>query len=158
MKKLVILTAMLLAAGCSWGPNGSDFHNHLEMPYNDDAFKENREAVAAEQVLQDARLTALEVRIAQLEAGMTGTSELYNATMAVINDLQVQITTGAVNVLPICSSGESLIKTSQGIYAVYMVSNNFGTYLGMLSENVAYQTTDTSHTHFMLVNNEVICQ
>jgi hypothetical protein len=84
----------------------------------------------------------------------------YNNTLTMLNSLQTQINNAAsnqVSVLNICNSDEYLIKVGTNYYAVYMVSNNYGTHLGKLSLNVTYQTTDSYHKLFKLTSSGITC-
>lgn len=105
----------------------------------------------AYELIQDARLDALEMR----EILVAGELSRINQTLTYI---QREVSTGAVSVLPICNSNEHLIKTNTGFFAVYMVSNNFGTFLGKLDNGVLYQTTDSVRARFTVSGDTINCQ
>lgn len=105
----------------------------------------------AYELIQDARLDALEMR----EILVAGELSRINQTLT---DIQTEVSTGTVSVLPICNSNEHLIKTNTGFFAVYMVSNNFGTFLGKLDNDVLYQTTDSVRARFTVSGDTINCQ
>jgi hypothetical protein len=74
-----------------------------------------------------------------------------------LTDIQNEVSIGAVSIVKICASNEHLIKINSGFFAVYMVSNNYGTYLGKLDVNTTYQTTDSVHAQFKILNDAVVC-
>ena len=105
----------------------------------------------AYELIQDARLDALEMS----EILVAGKLSRINQTLT---NIQREVSTGAVSVLPICNSNEHLIKTNTGFFAVYMVSNNFGTFLGKLDNDVLYQTTDSIRARFIINGDNINCQ
>lgn len=112
---------------------------YIQNPYDDSKLQ-------AYELIQDARIQALEDRLADIDT--------INTTLT---DIQSQVTLNKVNVIKICASNEHLIKMQNSYYAVYMVSNNYGTYLGKLSEGVNYQTTDSVRASFKIVNGALNC-
>lgn len=85
----------------------------------------------------------------------------YNSTVLLLNSLQNQINNSqnnTISIIQICNTNENVLKLNNNYYAVYMVSNAFGTYLGKLSQNVQYRTTDSSKQDFHInSNNQIIC-
>jgi hypothetical protein len=129
---------------CSCGKvKQNDVYHYVENTYDDSR-------LLAYELIQNARLDALEME-----------ANLVEGELAVINDtltdIQNEVSVGAVSVVKICASAESLIKTNTGFFAVYMVSNNYGTYLGQLTENTTYQTTDATHVQFKILNGSIVC-
>jgi hypothetical protein len=80
-----------------------------------------------------------------------------SANLVLVNNALTSLQQQQISVIKICDSGEHLVRTGTGIYAVYMVSNYFGTYLGKLAEDVVYQTTDSKMARFKLSHNSIIC-
>lgn len=163
MKTTILSLILLLTVSC--GKN--------ETVIATNAFDDSQ--LKAQLVIQDARLKALEARmnayetnfdlitiefsnrISNLDNDFSSMEETMNENIATINlglsDLQRKV----IAPIKICNSDEHLIKTVDSVYAVYMVSNNYGTFLGKLSENVEYKTTDTVGARFKIVNNTVKC-
>jgi hypothetical protein len=112
---------------------------YIQNPYDDSKLQ-------AYELIQDARIKALEDRLEDLDT--------INDTLT---DIQQQVTANKVNVVKICASNEYMIKMNNEFYAVYMVSNNFGTYLGKLDNGVQYQTTDSVRSRFSVNNGVLTC-
>lgn len=122
-------------------------------------------------MLHDARIVALENQVSQLndanelmkfnieaaEVAIIAANTQLNATLSLIDDLSAEVAAGEVKILKVCSSKEYLIKVPSGVYAVYMISNNLGTYLGQLEENVEYRTTDSVQSRFKISQGVVVC-
>ena len=155
MKKLLLISVILtLCISCGKKQSTTVL---IENPYDDSK-------LAAYDVLSDARIDAMEVRLAQLEVLNqlnTDASELLKDQVEqtftdlnnLLDDLQLEVHNNKVTVHKICTSSEHLLKLQGDFYAVYMVSNNFGTYLGKLDVGVQYQTTDSVHVRFKILNN-----
>lgn len=159
MKKLLLIsTILLLSVSC--GTKESTLIL-VEKPYDDSK-------LVAYDLLNDARIDAMEVRLAQLETLNqlnTEASELlkdqveqnYLDLNNLLDELQLEVHNNKVTVHKICTSNEHLLKLQGDFYAVYMVSNNFGTYLGKLDSNVNYSTTDNVHASFKIVSGNIVC-
>lgn len=161
MKHLLLVTVLTLTA-C-----GKRITS-IENKYNDSSIK-------AYQVIQDARIAALEAKfdvlnsnfdaaiidfdndLNNLQSSYTSSNEASIANYNLLSAAMVQLSSSNLEVIKICSSGEHLLKNSSGVYAVYMVSNNYGTFLGKLANDVNYQTTDSVHASFKLVDNNIVC-
>ena len=160
MKTATIILGLMLLASCGKKVT-TKVTEYVENPY--DASR-----IDAYNLIQDARLDAIEARLSDLDA-LTGqnSDDVQALTDSIesqfdtinnnLNNIQQQITTNKVTVLPICASGENLIKMNNEFYAVYMVSNNYGTYLGKLANNTSYSTTDSVHAGFHLNNGVIVC-
>lgn len=135
MKLLLVLSAVSLLTSCGRSPDAYIF----ETKYDDSK-------LLAYELIQDARIKALEDRLPELA--------VINSTLT---NIQQQVTLNKVEVLKICASNEHLIKINNVFYAVYMVSNNYGTYLGKLDNNVQYRTTDSVASNFKIMNNSITC-
>lgn len=162
--KVVLMLSLLLIMSCGRKVQRIIEHNEtsVENKYDDSRLN-------AYELIQDARLNAIDVRLDALNASIVlnaNDNEVFHATIendfvttnAFLNNLQAEVTVNKVTVLTICASGENLIKMNNDFYAVYMVSNNFGTYLGKLADNVNYATTDNIHAGFHLNNGVIICR
>lgn len=163
LTKLSLITLTTLITSC-----GKDVTLYVANPYDDQAIK-------AEQVITGARISALEARINVIESrfdeviidfnselnNLNSTaatlSEVVTENLNIVNMALDNLQQQQVSVIKICASNEYLIKASSGVYAVHMVSNNFGTFLGKLPNEVTYQTTDSIKARFKLVNSEIIC-
>lgn len=159
MKKLLLISAILtLCISCGRKQSTTVL---IENPYDDSK-------LAAYDVLSEARITAIDNRLTQLEA----LNQLNNAASEILktkveqnfidltnllDDLQVEVHNNKVTVHKICASNENLLKLQGEFYAVYMVSNNFGTYLGKLDSDTNYQTSDATNTRFKIVNGLINC-
>lgn len=161
--KLLLLSTMLLFCSC-----GKNTTTSVESPYNDSSIR-------VELVLQDARIKALEARLnayetnfdlvtiefnnklSNIDRDFDTMQETLDNNISIINQGLAQLQGKVISLVKICSSNEYLIKTSDGMFAVYMVSNNYGTFLGKLANDVNYQTTDTVKANFKLVNNQLVC-
>jgi len=167
MKSLLIIAAIsLLTVSC--GRKREYYTTVQENNYDDSQVK-------GEQILQSARIAALEARIAafetnfdtvvidyndkinNLETDAQDLRETLDYNVAVVTAMLADLNTKQLTPVKICASAEYLIQTSSGFYAVYMVSNNFGTYLGKLAEETQYQSTDIVKANFKIVNNQVVC-
>lgn len=160
---LTILSVTLLIASC-----GKKSTTIVENAYNDSSIK-------AYQVIQDARIAALEARLNayqtqfdtvvidydsrlnNLDAEFTTLDATLNYNIALVTSMLADLNSKQIEPVKICASNEYLLKTATGMYAVYMVSNNYGTFLGKLSEQTNYQTTDVIHAQFKIVNNNIVC-
>lgn len=161
---LILALPLLLTVSCG----KKNYTTVVENPYDDSQVK-------SKQVIQEARISALEARINALESRFNEVLIDYNS---LVNNVDAQFSTleetltnntlvvntmlsdlAAKQTIPvkICASSEYLLKTSTGVYAVYMVSNNYGTYLGKLVEQTNYLTTDTVRATFKIVNNNIVC-
>lgn len=156
--KALFLAIFLISCGKNVTTKVTEY---VENPY--DASK-----IEALDLIQDARLNAIEARLADLNAlidentadiqALTNSIDTqFNAVNASLNSIQAQVSTNKVTVMQICASGENLIKMNNEFYAVYMVSNNFGTYLGKLTNNVNYMSTDSVRATFHINNGNIIC-
>lgn len=161
--KSILATILLLTVSC--GSNTTT----VENKYDDSQ-------VQAILVIQDARIKALEARInaydsnfdlvtiefseklSNLENEFKSKDELLDTNIQVINSGLAMLQGKQVTPVKICSSKEYLIKQGNDYYVVYMVSNNYGTFLGKLAENINYATTDEVKARFKVVNNELVCQ
>ncbi len=162
MKTLLIMSVLLSLVSCGKRINTTTkVTEYVENDYDSSR-------IDAYNLIQDARLNAIEARLVDLDALTSqNTEELETLTASIetqfdtintnLNDIQLQVSTNKVTVLPICASGENLIKMNNEFYAVYMVSNNYGTYLGKLANNVNYQTTDSIHAGFHLNSGSIVC-
>jgi uncharacterized protein YcfL len=162
MKTLLIL-ASLLFVSCG---NNTQI---LENKYDDTQ-------IQAILVIQDARIKALEARIdayitdfdlvtiefseklSNLETNLANRDEILENNIQLVNTALGDLQGKQIEALKICSSNEHLIKQGNNFYAVYMVSNNYGTFLGKLAENVVYRTTDNVGANFKIINNRIVCQ
>lgn len=156
--KLLLLTALILTScGKRVITNESD--------YNDSSIK-------AYQIMQDARISALEAKLDVLNSDFdsaiidfgnelnnvqASSENIANNNYTLLNNAMLQLASTSLTVIKICASAEHLLKNSSGVYAVFMVSNNYGTYLGKLANDINYQTTDSVHANFKLVNDEIVC-
>lgn len=163
--KATILTSLLLLISCGRKVGRFTEYNSnsttIENKYDDSKLQ-------AYNLIQDARIEALELRASHLEAVSSELAddiekvkrdieEEFDLTNDYLNDLQLEVRTSKVEVIKICASSENLIKVGGAFYAVYMISNNYGTYLGKLENNTNYQTTDNSHKGFHLTNGSIVC-
>lgn len=164
MRLLLLLTAFILTS-C-----GQDYSQVIlqENKYDDTQVK-------AMQVVQEARIAALEARLDAFNTNfddvlidfgerlnnqetLSGSlGEALDTNLTILNNALIMLQNQVISVVPICNSGENLIKSGNSLYAVYMISNNYGTFLGKLSENVNYRTTDAVQANFKIVNNVVVC-
>lgn len=155
--KLLLLTALVLT---SCGKNITK-----ENAYNDSSIK-------AYQVMQDARISALQAKLDVLNShfdsaiidfgnelnNVQASSEnIANNNYTLLNNAMLQLASTSLTVIKICASGEHLLKNSSGVYAVFAVSNNNDTYLGKLANDTTYRTTDEVQAKFKLVNGEIVC-
>lgn len=158
MKKLLLISSLILCISCGKKQSTTVL---VENPYNDTK-------LAAYNVLNDSRIDAMEVRLVQLETLNqlnTASSELLKDQVEqtftdlnnLLDDLQLEVHNNEVSVHKICASKENLLKLQGEFYAVYMVSNNFGTYLGKLDAGINYVTTDLVHASFKIVNGNIVC-
>ena len=170
METILLLSTLLLTVSCG----RKRITTVVQNPYDDSKLK-------TELVLQDARIKALEDRLDALESGFDQlevdftdlhstltaeyTAELDNKTdtiNAALDILQAKVAsleTEASNntkVVKVCNSSEYLLRIGSSYYAIYMVSNNYGTYLGKLSEGVSYRTTDSTNSNFRVETNKTI--
>lgn len=153
--KLLVLCLLLISC-----------KTNLETKYIENDYDDSK--LQAYELIQDARLDAIENRESMLEQLATqDQSEIsrlqhsidfnYALVNATLTQIQLQVEQNKVQVLSICASSENLIKVNANYFAVYMVSNNFGTFLGKLDENVLYQTTDIFHARFKINNGVILC-
>lgn len=165
MKSLLVIFAITLITS-SCGKSKST--TVVESPYNDSSVK-------AHQVIQDARIAALEARLNayqtqfdtvvidydsrlnNLDAEFTTLDAILNYNIALVTSMLADLNSKQIVPVKICASNEYLLKTATGMYAVYMVSNNFGTFLGKLAENLNYRSTDQVQANFKIVNNNIVC-
>lgn len=159
MKKLLLIsTILLLSISCGKKHSTTVV---IENKYDDSK-------LVAYSLLNDARISAIDTRLTQLETLNqlnTDASELLRTQVEqnylelnnLLDELQLEVHTKEVTTHKICTSKEQLLKIQGEFYAVYMVSNNFGTYLGMLESNVNYQTTDSVHAGFKIINGSIVC-
>lgn len=162
MKALLLITTLIFLVSC--GKHKHEYITVVQSGYDDSQTQ-------ALLVIQDARIKALEDRLNYLENefgdvvidfderfnNLDQSNIDLNASLALLNNALTNLQTKQLSIVSICSSSEKLIKTNDGLYAVYMISNNYGTYLGKLVENVNYRTTDASQTNFKIVNGQVVC-
>jgi len=135
MKLLLVLSAVSLLASCGHPPDTYI----IETKYDDSK-------LLAYEVIQNARIKALEDRLPELA--------VINSTLT---SIQQQVALNKVEMVKVCASNEHLIKMNNSFYAVFMVSNNYGTYLGKLDSNVQYRTTDSAAANFRITNNSITC-
>lgn len=165
MKTLLILATFLFVS-CGKTTKVTEL---VENKYDDSQTK-------AILVIQDARIKALEARmdayvtnfdlvtiefsekLSNLETDLTNRDEILDDNIQLINTALGQLQGKQIEALKICSSNEYLIKQGNSFYTVYMVSNNYGTFLGKLAENILYRTTDSVGASFKIINNTIICQ
>lgn len=167
MKLLTLCFFSMLCVSCG---KKDEHRTYIENPYDDSKLRANL-------LIQDSRLIALEEKTAELEqllntvkSGLEMTNDdvesLKQSLEADYQDViaRLDVIENTVNnaerieIMSICGSGENLIKVGNKFYAVYMVSNNYGTYLGKLQENMNYQTTDIVKARFKIVNSTIFCQ
>lgn len=129
MKYLSVLAMLAVLSSCGKRTQ------YIENNYDDSN-------VQAKLELHDARITNLD-RLIQ---------ENKTESLSYVNT-KIDLMTGLINgnkisfVKP-CGSLENLMLINGTYYAIYMVSNNYGTYLGTLSERTRYQTTDSTKKQF----------
>lgn len=162
--KTILILSLLLLVSCGK-------HKHEEsitVKYVENTFDDSK--LVAYNTIQDAKLATLETRTHNLELLTSSNSQDYETLRVQIESnytqmlheislVQTQIdSSNKVSVLQICSSNENLIKVNNDFYAVYMINDDYGTYLGKLTSNVNYQTTDIHHSRFTITNGNIVCQ
>lgn len=83
----------------------------------------------------------------------------YNNMNKILENIELKINDNENNlqVIRVCDTNEYILRINELFYSVHMVSNNYGTYLGMLSMNITYRTTDTKKRDFSLSKQGIIC-
>lgn len=152
--KLILLALLLASCG---KPQTTNIHN---------SFDDSK--IMALDIIYDARIKVIETRMNALET-LVGTNQAGNASfnaiiqanfitsMNTLTELQTEVTKNKVEIVPICNTAEHLIKINGTYFAVYMVSNNLGTYLGKLEKGITYQTTDSNQDKFTLNDLTIEC-
>lgn len=160
MKNVLILALSVLFVSC--GKDGS------YMYYTDDlrhkATEDKISIIESKNLLYDAKIEAIELRLASLESDNEELSSQYDSLLDLLEDLENQVDTleDDLNrlIVPIpvkvCSSNEHLLKIGDDYFAVYMVSNNNGTFFGKLQVNIHYNTTDGNNVSFKVTINKTI--
>ena len=111
----------------------NDLNNNLELS--------NEEL----QTLIDSKYQSTQNQIAFINNQFSQFNNVLNSLQAIVNN-----TVNPIFMIKVCSSNEHLIKVNGYYYSVYMVSNDFGTFLGKLEQNINYMTTDSSRVRFKI--------
>lgn len=156
MKYLIILSTLLLIS-CGKKTIVNVTENKFDNSNNDNRLTQ----LEAKNLVIEAKLLSYELKLAELEANGDSLADAietkYNELFESLDSLEDEIEVNKVELVKVCASNEQLIKVNNKFYAVYMVSNNNGTYLGELASNVQYQTTDNVRARFSLQNNQIVC-
>lgn len=129
MKYLSVLAMLTVLSSCGKRTQ------YIENNYDDSN-------VQAKLKLHDALITNLDRLIQE------NRTESLNYVNTKIGVMQTLINGNKISFVKPCGSSENLMLINNTYYAIYMVSNNYGTYLGTLSERTRYQTTDSTKKQF----------